>query len=81
MKIAIITAATGAGGAERVAITLANWWVKAGHAVGLITFEPPGTPPAFEIDERVVLDQLAPLADSTMLRAGAIGRTATPRCC
>jgi GalNAc-alpha-(1->4)-GalNAc-alpha-(1->3)-diNAcBac-PP-undecaprenol alpha-1,4-N-acetyl-D-galactosaminyltransferase len=65
MKIAIITAATGAGGAERVAITLANWWANAGHTVRLITFEAPGTPPAFEIDGRIALDQLDLLGDST----------------
>jgi GalNAc-alpha-(1->4)-GalNAc-alpha-(1->3)-diNAcBac-PP-undecaprenol alpha-1,4-N-acetyl-D-galactosaminyltransferase len=65
MKIAFITAATGAGGAERVAITLANWWANAGHTVRFITFEPPGTLPAFEIDKRIVLNQLDLLADST----------------
>jgi GalNAc-alpha-(1->4)-GalNAc-alpha-(1->3)-diNAcBac-PP-undecaprenol alpha-1,4-N-acetyl-D-galactosaminyltransferase len=65
MKIAFITAATSAGGAERVAITLANWWANAGHTVRFITFEPPGTLPAFEIDKRIVLDQLDLLADST----------------
>src|SRR5215213_77944 len=68
MKIAIITAATGAGGAERVAITLANWWANAGHTVRVITFEAPGTPPAFELDERIALEQLDLLGDSTTYR-------------
>jgi GalNAc-alpha-(1->4)-GalNAc-alpha-(1->3)-diNAcBac-PP-undecaprenol alpha-1,4-N-acetyl-D-galactosaminyltransferase len=68
MKIAFITAATQAGGAERVAITLANWWANAGHTARFITFEPPGMPPAFEIDERIVLDQLDLVADSTTYR-------------
>ena len=68
MKIAIITAATGAGGAERVAITLANWWANAGHTVRLITFEAPGTRPAFEIDPRIALDQLDLMGDSTTYR-------------
>jgi GalNAc-alpha-(1->4)-GalNAc-alpha-(1->3)-diNAcBac-PP-undecaprenol alpha-1,4-N-acetyl-D-galactosaminyltransferase len=68
MKIAIITAATGAGGAERVAITLANWWANAGHTVRIVTFEALGTPPAFEVDERIALDQLNLLGDSETYR-------------
>jgi GalNAc-alpha-(1->4)-GalNAc-alpha-(1->3)-diNAcBac-PP-undecaprenol alpha-1,4-N-acetyl-D-galactosaminyltransferase len=68
MKIAIITAATGTGGAERVAITLANSWANAGHTVRLITFEASGTPPAFEVDQRIALDQLDLLGDSPTYR-------------
>jgi GalNAc-alpha-(1->4)-GalNAc-alpha-(1->3)-diNAcBac-PP-undecaprenol alpha-1,4-N-acetyl-D-galactosaminyltransferase len=65
MKIAVIIPATWAGGAERVAVTLANWWANNGHTVRLITFDVPGTPPAFELNQRVTLDQLDLFGTST----------------
>jgi glycosyltransferase involved in cell wall biosynthesis len=58
MRIALVISALGAGGAERVIIGLANAWVARGREVTLITFEPPGTTPYYELDERVVLRQL-----------------------
>jgi glycosyltransferase involved in cell wall biosynthesis len=58
MRIALVISALGAGGAERVIIGLANAWAARGSQVSLITFEPPGTPPYYEVDRRVHLRQL-----------------------
>lgn len=58
MRIALVITALGAGGAERVMITLANSWAARGWEVTLITFEPPDTPPYYPVDRRVELCQL-----------------------
>ena len=58
MRIALVISALGAGGAERVIIGLANAWAARGWQVSLITFEPPGTNPYYEVDPRVELGQL-----------------------
>jgi glycosyltransferase involved in cell wall biosynthesis len=58
MRIALVISALGAGGAERVIITLANAWAARGWQVALITFEPPGTTPYYPLDPRVELRQL-----------------------
>jgi Glycosyltransferase Family 4 len=58
MRIALIISALSAGGAERVIATLANCWAARGWRVTLITFEPPGTAPYYEVDPRVTLRQL-----------------------
>jgi glycosyltransferase involved in cell wall biosynthesis len=58
MRIALVITALGAGGAERVIIGLANAWVARGWEVTLITFEPAGTAPYYELDRRVALRQL-----------------------
>lgn len=64
MRIAIVTTSLTQGGAQRVAATLANGWVAKGHAVHVITFEPPGTKPDFPLDPQVSLEQLDLTADS-----------------
>jgi glycosyltransferase involved in cell wall biosynthesis len=58
MRIALVISALGAGGAERVIVTLANAWAARGWQVTLITFEPPGTTPYYRVDPRVALTQL-----------------------
>jgi glycosyltransferase involved in cell wall biosynthesis len=58
MKIALVISALGAGGAERVIVTVANEWVARGRTVTLLTFEPPGTRPYYALDPRVTLRQL-----------------------
>jgi glycosyltransferase involved in cell wall biosynthesis len=58
MRLALVISALGAGGAERVIVTLANTWAARGWQVALITFEPPGTKPYYEVDPRVALRQL-----------------------
>jgi glycosyltransferase involved in cell wall biosynthesis len=58
MRLALVISALGAGGAERVIVTLANAWAARGWQVALITFEPPGTKPYYQVDRRVALRQL-----------------------
>lgn len=58
MRVALVISALGAGGAERVIVTLANCWAARGWPVTLITFEQPGTTPYYEVDPRVALRQL-----------------------
>jgi glycosyltransferase involved in cell wall biosynthesis len=58
MRLALVISALGAGGAERVIVTLANAWAARGWQVALITFEPPGTKPYYPVDPRVTLRQL-----------------------
>jgi GalNAc-alpha-(1->4)-GalNAc-alpha-(1->3)-diNAcBac-PP-undecaprenol alpha-1,4-N-acetyl-D-galactosaminyltransferase len=62
MKIALVVSSVTGGGAERVAVTLANSWSSAGHTVRLITFEPPGTSPEFELSNDIVVVQLGLMA-------------------
>ena len=57
MRIALIISALSAG-AERVIVTLANCWAARGWRVTLITFEPAGTTPYYQVDPRVALRQL-----------------------
>jgi glycosyltransferase involved in cell wall biosynthesis len=58
MRLALVISALGAGGAERVIVTLANAWAARGWQVALITFETPGTQPYYPVDPRVALRQL-----------------------
>jgi glycosyltransferase involved in cell wall biosynthesis len=58
MKIAIVCAATGTGGIERVVTMLARQWVESGHTVRLLAMEAPSARPAFDLDHRVTLEQL-----------------------
>ena len=58
MRLALVISALGAGGAERVIISLANAWAARGWQVALITFAPPGTKPYYQVDPRVTLRQL-----------------------
>jgi glycosyltransferase involved in cell wall biosynthesis len=58
MRLALVISALGAGGAERVIVTLANAWAARGWEITLITFEPPGTKPYYRVDPGVALRQL-----------------------
>ena len=58
MKIALVITSLGAGGAERVMITLANHLAAGGRDVTLLTFAPPGTRPYYPVDSRVTLRDL-----------------------
>ncbi len=59
MRIVFVIPSLGPGGAERVAILLANEWVDRGHEVTLITFEMRGAEPFFPLDPRVEVRGLA----------------------
>jgi glycosyltransferase involved in cell wall biosynthesis len=69
MRIALVISSLGAGGAERVIITLANHWAARGWAVTLVTFDPPGSRPYYAVDPRVTLRQLDLVASKRPLRA------------
>jgi glycosyltransferase involved in cell wall biosynthesis len=69
MKIALVISSLGAGGAERVMITLANHLAARGWDVTLLTFAPPGTRPYYAVDERVWLRELDVVASARRLRS------------
>ena len=79
MRITLVIAGLGGGGAERVCINLANAWVERGHDATLLTISQNNRPPAYEIDLRVKrrdvgcpraprLDELDPVAVAPVLR-------------
>ena len=53
MRIAFILPTFTAGGAERVASLLCNYWVEQGHEVTALTFEGDGDEGFYSLDERV----------------------------
>jgi glycosyltransferase involved in cell wall biosynthesis len=69
MKIALVISSLGAGGAERVMITLANHLAARGWDVTLLTFAPPGTRPYYAVDERVRLREMDVVASARRLRS------------
>lgn len=69
MRIALVISSLGAGGAERVIITLANHWAARGRAVTLLTFAPPGSRPYYAIDPRVTLRELDAVPSERRLRS------------
>jgi len=71
MRMALVISSLGAGGAERVIITLASHWAASGHSVTLLTFERPGTRPYYALDPRVSLRQLNLVARRKRLRTMA----------
>lgn len=58
MRITLVLPTFRAGGAERVASLLCNFWVDQGHSVAAFTFEAPGADQVHLLDERIVLRQL-----------------------
>ena len=55
MRIAFILPTFTAGGAERVASLLCNYWVEQGHDVIALTFEGAGDERVYRLDDRVTL--------------------------
>ena len=55
MRIAFILPTFTAGGAERVASLLCNYWVEQGHDVTGLTFEGAGDERVYHLDDRVTL--------------------------
>jgi glycosyltransferase involved in cell wall biosynthesis len=67
MRIALVISSLGAGGAERVMITLANYWAARSRAVTLLTFAAPGSQPYYALDPRVTLRNLDVVASNRRL--------------
>ncbi len=77
MHIAIVTAALGAGGAERVVSLMTGAWAVKGHRVTIITFDEVGAPIFHPLDPKVELQRLG------ITRSGgavAVARTLLQRC-
>lgn len=62
MRIFFLVSSFGAGGAERVATTLCNAWVRRGDSVTLVPTYSGGGEPFYTLDERVELIYLSQLA-------------------
>ena len=79
MRITIVIAGLGGGGAERIAINLANAWTSRGSQITIVTISQHSRPSAYPIDARVELhdigwprgnsqDELNPTAIAPILR-------------
>lgn len=55
MRITIVIAGLGGGGAERVCVNLANAWIDRGYQPTILTISQNSRPSAYAIDARVVL--------------------------
>ena len=53
MRITIVIAGLGGGGAERVAVNLANAWSTRGYSPTLLTISQNSIPPAYKVDDGV----------------------------
>ena len=58
LNIALCSATLQGGGAERVLIWLANYWVQQAHQVDLITYEGAGATPFYEVDSDITIHRL-----------------------
>lgn len=56
MHYVLVISSLTSGGAERVLVRLANYWVQSGHKVSIITFS--NTPSFYPLDDRVVCHYL-----------------------
>jgi glycosyltransferase involved in cell wall biosynthesis len=58
MRITLVIAGLGGGGAERVAVNLANAWAKRGYEPTILTISQNSQAPAYEVDAAVELRDL-----------------------
>src|SRR5674476_705626 len=64
MKIAFAVSTLGMGGAERVLVNMANYWSKRGHSIEILTLQPKGNTPSYELDDGIVYSPLSLALDS-----------------
>jgi glycosyltransferase involved in cell wall biosynthesis len=69
MRVTLVIASLGPGGAERVLATIANHWVEVGWTVVLLTFQAAGQTIYNPLDRRIHVVSLDLLADSRSARA------------
>ncbi len=64
MRIAFVIDGLGTGGAQRVLVNMANYWAQKRHAIEVLTLEPKGMAPFYQLDDSVVYRPLAQTRDS-----------------
>lgn len=70
--VALVITALGAGGAERVMVTMANHWCAAGIRVSLITYEALDARSYYPLDERIEVIRLGLADGGGLLRKGPL---------
>lgn len=68
MRVTLILPGLNAGGTERVASIMANYWAAKGWEVNLLTLDDGSTPPFYDLDPGVVHEPLGIRGDSFRLR-------------
>jgi GalNAc-alpha-(1->4)-GalNAc-alpha-(1->3)-diNAcBac-PP-undecaprenol alpha-1,4-N-acetyl-D-galactosaminyltransferase len=70
VRLTLVVSSLGPGGAERVVATLANAWVRRGHAVTLVTLDDGTRPPFYPLDPAI---RHVPLAVTAVSRGWVEG--------
>lgn len=58
MHIALVISSLDSGGAERILSGLANYWVKAGHKITIVTLAQPKIAPFYPLEQNINIEQL-----------------------
>lgn len=71
-RIAILISDLEGGGAQRQALFLAGEWARRGHAVTILTYEPPGTAAFFDVPPNVLIRRVDGIRKSTGMVARVV---------